>query len=125
MLTQNQVPLTQPKRRPRLHSPHPPIALTNTHTLQPLPIPLTKLLRRHPHLQHRDTPLRNLTQPNTPHLPLHRPPLQLIRQLRIIRIDTKHIPRLRLFERLEQRIERLTEFTRYAGRVGRYLIRGT
>ena len=73
-------------------------------------VPLTKLLRRHPHLKHIHIPLRDLGEAETTNLALDITPLELVGQLRVTRVDTEHIPILRLSKCIEERIECRTEF---------------
>ena len=73
-------------------------------------VPLTKLLQRHPHLEHIHVPLLDLGQAENTNLALDRMPLRLVGQLRVIRVDTEHILVLRLSKCVEEHIECRMEF---------------
>ncbi|KAJ7447379.1 hypothetical protein B0H11DRAFT_1929738 [Mycena galericulata] len=64
-------------------------------------------------LERRRAPPRRRHQLRAAQLPLHRSPLELIRQLRVVRVHAKDVPRLRLVERREQRVKRRAELTRH------------
>ena len=60
VLPKHDIRLAKAQRRPRLLDLLPRITLHNARLSNLLPIPITKLPRRHPHLKHVRTPPRDL-----------------------------------------------------------------